>query len=1501
MPRVLCAVRSSFTTFLQASLSVRWQGSALHTVVFPLPAPFPSAFTGGGPGLSKKRLRILATQRMVHVICMALNKMYFGRVPRLEEIRRPPGAAQLCCIRRLFNFVAACGSRQERFPCAPGRSGPELIASLMRLEAFVSLQPVFQDSYAAPYPRTTAPELPVEVLDQFPQLRPYRSLDAERLRLRGGGRWPLEEYLEGVLWLPYVEPAFLLHQRSTVGLPIPSFAAESRDEYLKLARRWEELGLLRLVEKPIFENAFVRVFNAFKDSSCDRQIGDRRIVNYAECHGPGPSSRLPQGQMLTALHVEKGGCMKGSITDRRDFYHQCSVTPERFATNLVPFSFPPEVFEGSAALEDFKQRSFQRNGGREIEGDKLGEKIPRKKKEMPEALYPSFGALYQGDHLGVEFALGGHEGLLASEGLLRPEDRLLGGRLPPRSKVWEALIIDDFFVISMQKRTEEAKDSEAFKRLERAREAYKRHGLEGSPEKDAVAEDLFKAAGAEIDSRSDVLSRSLALVGAPLGKRVGLASLSLRIAALGFITPTLASRMAGGWTSALLYRRCIASIVNRLFQLGTYSDESRAHEIIRLSNDEKEELVLLSMLAPLVCSNVMVGYSKQLFATDASLAKGAIVRTSIDSELSETLWQGASKKGHYTRLDGPFRELLHHIGEEPAEVFEVEEELPEEFGKPQRAIPMTFDFVEICGGVGAVTKAMADMNLVCAPVLDLSNSKKYNIISMRMLEWIYFMLAEGNFRSYVLAPPCTSFSPAAHPAVRSYRQPKGFCRTHPKVLHGNGLAFKSFLIKRQGIRFRRPSLLEQPRLSKMAWLSAWAWLRSHGCEEAVAAACQFGSVHRKEFRLLCYLLPVEDLERRCRGGHTHIPVAGSYTKGTAIYPEKLAIHMAKAFKKALLRSHLEEKNYERVSGYESVVMNDLLVARRWEVERSWRWKRRAHINVYEASTVTSLLNQLIQDEPSTRHNLVVDSRVAQGSLVKGRSSALSLQPVLQKAAACQLAGDIYPAITFGPTRIIPADAPSRDREIEEPVPHSILSNIATATIPELHDCRLPRPYANWVRLSLLVCFSNIPASAASPSYPSASPSGFALSWTVLLCLLIGCGVLGSVKGYFRFGPFARIVWILLLSSRHVGAPMVPMSAAEESRAQFRSGLALASDRLIRPQTRVNRQQLLSAFQDWIFAEHGLQWQQIISAVPLDLELLNRLLVGYGKEMHASGKAYGKYAETINAVATAKPLVKRHLTMAWDLAFAWLQDEPADHHPAMPVSVLLAAMSVGLMWGWPVVSALLGLTWAGLLRIGEVLAATRADLVLPYEAPPGTKHILLRIQNPKTRGRVARHQAARVDPADIVALVQAVFKDYGPDQPLWSMSGCNVRKRFVAILNFLGLPVKKTPAGRPYDLASLRPGGATFLLGLTEDAELVRRRGRWISQRVLEIYLQEIAVSTAVAKLPDATRQKIGRFASVFGEVLIKVIEYLAAHVPEQSWHILFQHHQRPGSKGKDGF
>lgn len=93
------------------------------------------------------------------------------------------------------------------------------------------------------------------------------------------------------------------------------------------------------------------------------------------------------------------------------------------------------------------------------------------------------------------------------------------------------------------------------------REAYEKQCLPGSVEKDVVAEDLFKAAGAEIGSRSEVVSQGMILVGAPSAKRLGLSLLTLRIAALKGISTQLASRLASSWVSVLLFRRCLSSVV----------------------------------------------------------------------------------------------------------------------------------------------------------------------------------------------------------------------------------------------------------------------------------------------------------------------------------------------------------------------------------------------------------------------------------------------------------------------------------------------------------------------------------------------------------------------------------------------------------------------------------------------------------------------------------------------------------------------------------------------------------------------------------------------------------------------------------------------------------------------------------------------------------------------------------------------------------------------------
>ena len=214
--------------------------------------------------------------------------------------------------------------------------------------------------------------------------------------------------------------------------------------------------------------------------------------------------------------------------------------------------------------------------------------------------------------------------------------------------------------------------------------------------------------------------------------------------------------------------------------------------------------------------------------------------------------------------------------------------------------------------------------------------------------------------------------------------------------------------------------------------------------------------------------------------------------------------------------------------------------------------------------------------------------------------------------------------------------------------------------------------------------------------------------------------------------------------------------------------------------------------------------------------------------------------------------------------------------AMPLGILLAVLSAALAWGWAAEAALFGLAWAGLLRPGEVLSARRIDLILPRDAAPGTKHALLVIRNPKTRGRAARHQSARVDPADVIELLDAVFGKLPGHALLWPQSGATLRRRLEQIQERLGL----VEAGKPaFDLSSFRPGGATWALNATENSELVRRRGRWLSLRVMDIYLQEVVAITFLPSLEPSTRECVDSLASQFTAILQRVIFFMSRGIP----------------------
>eukprot|EP00435_Cladocopium_sp_Y103_P031907 s2497_g8.t1 len=285
-------------------------------------------------------------------------------------------------------------------------------------------------------------------------------------------------------------------------------------------------------------------------------------------------------------------------------------------------------------------------------------------------------------------------------------------------------------------------------------------------------------------------------------------------------------------------------------------------------------------LVPLACSDVSAPLSTEIFATDPSVQKGAIVSKKV-SPLT------AKPFGLMVAGAVGIQNLTSSLGEDGDDSVDEEllagPELGALFPWPEKPSLFSFDFVEVCGGAGKVSRSMSALGFVIAPTLGLSNSK------------------------------------------RSYGIPVGWDRNVPKVFLGNQLAFRCLILIYTCVRCLTPAELEQPKLSKMCLLAAWKWLLSIGCEEAVVASCYFGWVHRKEPRLLVHLLDAEGMTRKCAGGHSHVQMQGAYAKGTAVYTDQVAEYFAEHFAKELYEQAEELELAEHV-GLESVLTNDVLKA-----------------------------------------------------------------------------------------------------------------------------------------------------------------------------------------------------------------------------------------------------------------------------------------------------------------------------------------------------------------------------------------------------------------------------------------------------------------------------------------------------------------------------------------------------------------------------------------------
>eukprot|EP00438_Fugacium_kawagutii_P020864 Skav209436 [mRNA] locus=scaffold805:189644:194096:- [translate_table: standard] len=1434
--------------------------------------------------------RQVCIRRAVHVVCMALNFWYQGEsFGDTQLLRRVPRSYHYALYDRIEALLESEGPViVEDIPKA-GRRMPELVSRLSELSAkLTELGPT-----SNPYDKSFAGVTVDHPYPEEVELAPYHDLDPQRIVLHGTGQWDISSFLDDDLIMSFKDPSVLLHHNG------PGDGPQIRDKpevVAKLCHKWDNLGLLHVHDRPIDPNGLVRIFGALKDSTTDRQIGDRSPLQTGRTISNTIGPAIPE-QLLQDTNAYSHFMIRSSQKYVRSDHGDLLGGDACFKPGG---SFVPSLEDGAL--------SFPGKGH----------------------LWVAFNSVLQGDHLGVEIATQGHTNLLKSVGLLEDNVRMV------------------FFSLSVEPRKSPGETSRVFEAYARAQQIYKEHDLLGSPHKDLIATDEGKVIGAYVNSSDRALDRGLCAVGAPPAKRMAMSYLSLLASQLPYTTDSLWLCTLGGWVSILGYRRPMMSVLQDSFNVVDMSSFDKDNpKMLPLSRKVASELVLLACLAPLAVSDIAVPFDCEAYCTDASIHKGAILKTKLKPQVAEVLWKTSRSKGAYSRLLSPLEEALKRLGAFE-DVPDEDEELPMD-----RPMAFQYEFIEVCAGAAKISRYMQEAGFKVGPPIDLSRSEELNLAWDHVAAWLTWMISEKRILGFFGSPPCTTFSIMRRPRLRSKQCSLGFNPKEPKTLLGNTLGCRACQLLYVAWVNGLVGMLENPFSSYMKHLPAWRIVCSKSeVSEVRCDSCRFGSPHQKSFRLMGLSLDMAPLQKKCNCKKLHLKVEGAYAKASAIYTDSLAKTIASVLADGIVEvkhRHAEMRSV-KTKGFECQLSNEVAKASQWELVEVWTFRKHSHINLLEESAVLRICSILARSGSPKRIAIGVDSSVVRFATSKGRTSSRGLSSLLRRVTSLCVAAGLYVVLPFIPTRLNFADDPTREREVRPPITSDILEwdkddLFNLAALPKLR-----RWASNWACLVVKLCGPAVLSFADRSAYrqvrffqglsqfsatadcqnnndpevrwdfdktlgfPGEGPHWFnffifsvnafllwifrlpylALSWIFSApCRLIlaNAGSSFAAVSYSSglvLRPSFRGCWVLaLLCFTSHSAAMETRTAAEFRRAAERARRPdLPQGRPVTTATTRLRDRYWSIFEQWV-ASQEIDLQELLVHYHTNVEEINLLLVRYGRVLFQRGKTYNQFAETINSLADRKPVLRRLLQGAWDLGFAWAKQEPSQHHIALPVPILLAMISTSLIWGWLEVAGLLALGFGALLRPGELTQATRQDLLLPADVGFTIGHVLLSIAEPKTRFSQARHQSARLDSSDLVAVVDLACRTLPPGRKLWPYSAQTLRGRFKSLLASLELPTEHSAPLRCLDLGSLRSGGATFIIQSTENGELCRRRGRWSTARMMEIYVQETMALQYMKLIPECSRAKVLAVLSTFHEVLQLAERFVAASIPRNALFLLF--------------
>ena len=1408
------------------------------------------------PRRRRRRLYHAVRAELLNLVLVAFNWMSLG------FIKEPPAHAQLgasisvqqhSCIERiedmLDHFCHAASFKGADLGRASSKFSSilqhlkELPKCRLRVEDLVDCLSDLQSSFypykshfahQAEQPSEHHPHQSCEFLaGRTTATAPFtgaKPVESARVKWDHAPSFHADEFLGPLVKQAFQDPEVLRLPESLWPESKPAKMHTTREEFLKLVNRWDALGACRLFDacSKDFGEA-VGIFCVDKDHQFDRLIINPKTINGRMASISDATKDLAPGAMLSLLSLEDHECFRFSADDLTDYYYTFHVSDQRCRRNIFRMKF-----------QDFELEHLQC-----FDPSLKGKTI-----------LVGLATLAMGDSLAVEVAQQSHAAVLRICAGAMDDHECLRYRSPiPRSSFVELLAIDDHVGIQKLSKGDfhagvAARDTQVFRNAE---VAYKKVGLVQHEKKRKRNVSQGTILGADFDGMAG-------RVMAPRERIAMLSILTMHVVLQGTATRQLLSILTGCWIHVLLFRRPLFCIMDTVFSEG--SDKPQ-NEIFCLSGKCRSELQLLAIIGPTAQADLRVGHSPNIYCTDASPDRGAVIVAATNSNATAEIWRHCEQRGFYTKLQSPVSEILQEKGIEPLSDCQFVPKFERIPDYATRSIPpsldegILFDCIEIFRGSGNWSEAHEQLGLRVHPGIEL-DGRVLRVADMGSPSIFHELLSLAHrrvVRDWHAGVPCISFGTLRRPQVRSKACPAGFNPDEPFTKYHNMLARRTAFILTVAMLLGQYISVEQPGSSRMFLLHCYKVLVMLGCVISHFCFCHFGSAFQKPSKWLHNKPWLIDLECKCDcpWGGNHFVVQGSFNKESiaefkkrcrpsckavygrdpqvgemvskfsGAYPFLLVQQMASGLSRACrgkvgrilpeikIRSLLEVGLHD-FEPQPSISAEPVYPNRPWFEDPEW---------------ISELCDSL-EFKECFRYRFKKSGHI---NVNEARTYKSFLKAAAKTECGKRVVGLLDSRVTIG--------AASKGRS-------------SSFAISRILQGAVPYVIGSGLYPGLLHCYSDLNRSdGPSRGRAIAPPTKDFPAWFSDLCkgqFQKFDAVVASSR--FSKNP-ARWLRLLLMLSGDIEPNPGPTRGPMDLNVGF---VKATADRMAK---------CLDAFVVWLDNHAGLNPEKVFS----DERAIAWALRGYGLYCFEQGLPRYLFVNAITAVQDQYPSCRSFLNLAWQIDRKWQQHEPGMCRAVLPEVVIRAAAAVGALWGWTTWTAIFLLGFAAMLHPSEMLNLTRRDLVFPSDLHSSVNAMYLRVRDPKT-ARFARRQHSRIDDVSIIAIAEAVFGNLPLDQKLYHGSMHVFRRQWNCVMDRLGIPFKQKQHGATPGV--LRGSGATFYYCATEDLAWVAWRGRWSRVRTLEFYLQEVGSQMLIHELDSWAKARVFALSDACGAVLCRV-------------------------------